>query len=151
MAGEAFTLTLRQQDGYRFIADFGEDGPAPLTVDEALPIGDGEGPNPVRLLAVAVAHCLSASLLFCLKKRHIAIHDLRTTIEGRLERNERGRLRIGGLRVTLEPSVSSELWESLGPCLDVFEDYCLVTGSVRDGIDVEVSVEPVEAEVAAAL
>jgi uncharacterized OsmC-like protein len=27
-------------------------------------------------------------------------------------------------------------------CLEVFEDYCVVTQSVRDGIDITVSVEP---------
>lgn len=31
---------------------------------------------------------------------------------------------------------------ALGNCLDVFEDFCVVTQSVREGIDVEVTVEP---------
>ncbi len=144
MEHQTFAVTLRREDGYRFTADFGE-AMEPVTLDELPPLGEGEGPNPSRLLAAAVAHCLSASLLYCLKRHHIDVGDLKATVEGRMERNERGRLRIGGFRVTLEPTVDPELWERMGACLDVFEDYCVVTGSVRQGIPVEVAVEPVEA------
>jgi organic hydroperoxide reductase OsmC/OhrA len=66
-------------------------------------------------------------------------------------RNERGRLRIGGLRVRLAPEVTAEQRERMGRCLDLFQDFCLVTESVRDGIAVDVEVEtmPVPAGAAA--
>ena len=93
--------------------------------------------------------CLSASLLFCLRKSWADVSGLRTTVDVSLTRNERGRLRIGGIRVRLAPDLAPEQRERLGRCLELFQDYCIVTESVRDGIDVDVEVEslPVAAAV----
>ncbi len=57
-----FSVQLRLLDGYKFEIDFGDAGH--LFSDEPPPLGEGEGPNPSRLLAAAVANCLAASLLF---------------------------------------------------------------------------------------
>ena len=144
-----FSVTLTHLDGYGFTAEFEPDGPRPIAVDEFPPLGNAAGPNPTRLLATAVAHCLSASLLHCFGKQRIPVGGFRTTVEGRLTRNPRGRLRIADLRVVLQPAVESGEWERLGRCVDLFEDFCIVTESVRQGIPVEVVVEPVPAEATA--
>lgn len=140
MASDTFEVALTRETGYRFAVEL-DDGQE-FVVDEFPPIGRGEGPNPARLLATAVGHCLSASLVYCLNRAKIEPLDVRTTVEGRLERNERGRLRIGGLRVRIEPVVPEEDLERMNRCLEVFEDYCVVTQSVRKGIPIEVVVEP---------
>jgi organic hydroperoxide reductase OsmC/OhrA len=70
------------------------------------------------------------------------VHGLRTEVEGTFVRNERGRMRIGEIRVTLAPEVTPEQRERMGRCLELFEDFCIVTESVRHGIKVEVAVEP---------
>ena len=57
-------------------------------------------------------------------------------------RNERGRFRISGLDVTIEPTVRGEPSKKFDRCLELFEEFCIVTQSVRDGIEVGVSVEP---------
>ena len=138
LPGFAVTLTLQQ--GYQFEAAFEDTAVPHLLVDEQPPLGDGVGPSPTRVLATAVGHCLSASLLFCLRKARIEPLDLKTTVQGSLVRNERGRLRIGELRVTLDPTFKLEDRERIGRCLEIFEDYCIVTASVRRGIDVNVQV-----------
>lgn len=135
-----FSVELTLQQGYQFSVDFGPDGPPDLMVDEAAPLGSGAGPNPARMLGVAVAHCLSASLLFCLRKYRIDVKEMRSRAEGTLVRNEKGRFRIGGLKVTLDPLLSPEDRERAGRCLESFEDYCIVTESVRHGIEVDVTV-----------
>jgi organic hydroperoxide reductase OsmC/OhrA len=149
--GERFTVDLTLRDNYAFTVAFNDADVPPIIVDERPPLGEGNGPNPARLLAAAVGSCLSASLLFCLRKAHIEPDELRTTVEGTIVRNERGRLRIGGLRVRLAPEVTAEQRERMGRCLDLFQDFCLVTESVRDGIAVDVEVEtmPVPAGAAA--
>lgn len=136
-----FALQLSLQDDYRFTVNFGTDPVAEFTVDELPPLGHGAGPNPARLLATAIGHCLGASLLYCLRRSHIEVHDFRVNVAGTLERNERGRLRIGEIRVILAPDVDAAARERMGRCLELFEDFCIVTESVRHGIPVTVSVE----------
>jgi len=136
-----FTVALTLRDGYAFDVRFADGEGSPLVVDELPPLGEANGPNPARLLAAAVGSCLSASLLFCLRKSRMELANLRTTVDGTIVRNERGRLRIGGIRVRLAPELTDEQREKIGRCLDLFEDFCLVTESVREGIPVDVEVE----------
>ena len=141
-SGESFAVAVTLRDNYAFTVEFAEGEVAPLVVEELPPLGEANGPNPARLLAAAVGSCLSASLLFCLRKSRIELAQLRTTVEGTIVRNARGRLRIGGLRVRLAPGLSGDQGERIGRCLDLFQDFCIVTESVREGISVEVAVEP---------
>ena len=124
--------------------DFGVSGAATLVIDEPQPLGANTGPSPTRVLAAAVASCLGASLLFCLKKSHVDVHGLHTQASVKMKRNEHGRLRVESIDVRLEPVVSLDQQPRMARCLEVFEDYCVVTASVRPGIIVNVSVHPVE-------
>ena len=142
VATETFTVDLTHQGGYAFTAYYGAGGPPPLGVDELPPLGAGLGPNPSRLLATAVAHCLGESLLHCLRKQRIEPNGLAITIEGDLDRNDRGRLRIGSLRVVLTPDVTEAERARMRRCTELFEDFCVVTESVRQGIPIRVTVEP---------
>lgn len=141
-AEQGFSMTIRLKEHYAQIVDFDLTAVTPLVLDETMPLGWEEGPNPARLLGAAVGGCLGASLLFCLRKARVPVSDLRTTVEGTLVRNERGRLRIGGVQVRLHPTVPEADRERMARCLDIFEDFCTVTESVRHGIDVTVAVEP---------
>lgn len=138
----AFTLTLDSEGGYRQSVDFGLDAAAPLVLDEPPPLGHGEGPNPARVLGAAIGACLGASLLFCLRKARIDVRGLHTTVSGTLRRNERGRLRVGGITIRLAPIIPSEQHERVTRCLPVFEDFCVVTASVRPAVDIRVEVHP---------
>jgi organic hydroperoxide reductase OsmC/OhrA len=142
MPDESFTLTIDLQDDYRFLVEFDQDNVPPLLMDEPAPLGDGTGPNASRVLAAAIGNCLSASMLYCLRREHLDVTAMRTTVSGTLERNDAGRLRIGGIRVRLEPTVPKEQQPRMRRCLELFEDYCIVTQSVREGIEVDVEVEP---------
>lgn len=141
MNEERFEVALDLKTGYEFQVDFKEPGIPPLGVDELPPLGEGHGPNPSRLLATAVANCLSASLLFCLRRSRIDVRALHATVTGTLTRNERGRLRIGGFDVKIAVDVAPGDRERMGRCTELFEDFCVVTESVRHGIDVSVGVQ----------
>ncbi|MHB8263228.1 MAG: OsmC family protein [Acidimicrobiales bacterium] len=112
-----------------------------MLVDEPEPLGKGQGPSASGVLGVAVASCLSASLLFCLRKAHIEVSDINTSVAVSFKRDERGRLRIGGIKVNLSPEIESGPSSRVARCMDLFEDFCVVTESVRKGIDVEVTVD----------
>lgn len=137
-----FAFTLTGGEGYRFTVDFDQPGVPPLLVDEPPPLGDGDGPNPARLLAAAVANCLSASLLYCLRKSRVEPTAFRATVEGELARNEDKRLRIDRLTVRLHPTLSEDELRRVERCTGLFEDFCIVTQSVRNGLEVDVHVEP---------
>jgi uncharacterized OsmC-like protein len=137
---DAFELRLERLSGYQFRAEFGAGSIPPLVLDEPPPLGGGSGPNPARLLAAAVGDCLSASLVFCLSRARIEIAGLETRVLGTYRRNERGRLRIGSLAVSIQLDVAASDRERIAACLASFEDYCVVTASVRKGIEVSVKV-----------
>lgn len=142
---QPFQVVLTLEEGYRMSADFGL-GTAPLVLDEPVPLGSGGGPNAARVLATAVGHCLAASLLFCLKKSRVDVQRMTATVDGTFQRNERGRLRIASLRVHLNPTVPPDQRTRMQRCLDVFEDYCIVSQSVGQGISIETLVDTVPAQ-----
>lgn len=137
-----FEIEVEQDRDFRFVVDFGQDGVETLQTDEPEPLGDGEGPNPARLLAAAVGNCLAASLLFCLRKQDVEPEGLLATVTGTLTRTARGRLRVGQIDVVLTVDGPPGSEPGLDHCLERFEDFCMVTESVRKGIDVMVEVRP---------
>jgi uncharacterized OsmC-like protein len=137
---DTFSLSLRRLDGFRFEVDFGDRGIPLLEVDESPPLGEGRGPNPARLLALSVGNCLAASLLFCLQKSRVKVASIAAEVEGEYQRNERNRLRIGRLDVAITIAVSDEDRGKLDRCLGMFEDFCVVTATVRQGVPVHVRV-----------
>ncbi len=137
--GSAFEVRLSLKEGYQFSVDF-EPPIASLEVDEYPPIGAGHGPNPSRLLATAIGHCLASSFLFCARKARIEVPALTVKVSGTTVRNERGRWRVGGLSVQLVPRVAEGDRQRLSRCLEIFEDFCVVTQSVRQGLPVAVEV-----------
>jgi organic hydroperoxide reductase OsmC/OhrA len=140
---EGFELTMELQAGYRFMVDFAQPGVPSLLLDEPEPLGDGDGPNAARVLAAAVGNCLSASALYCLRRARIDVQGMRTTVSASLARNESGRLRLRGIQVRITPVVDAAEHARMRRCLELFEDFCVVTQSVRGGIEVDVAVEPV--------
>jgi uncharacterized OsmC-like protein len=131
---------LKLIQGYKFQAKFDAADIPDLLVDESKPLGENSGPNPTRLLSVAVGHCLSSSLIFCLSKARIKVKNLETTIKATHERTEEGRLRIRKLEVQMRLDVDENDKKRAARCLGIFENYCTVTQSVRKGIDVTVNV-----------
>lgn len=134
-------VSLCLGDRYQFTVDFGREGVSDLVVDEPPPLGDGIGPNASRMLAAAVGNCLGASLLFCLRKAHLDPQHLQVHVTGSVVRNDQGRFRIPDLGVRLDLELPPDQRQRAKRCLEIFEDFCLVTQSVRAGIDVSVNVE----------
>ncbi|MGQ0813550.1 MAG: OsmC family protein [Gemmatimonadota bacterium] len=137
-----FAVSIAQWENFQFLIDFNQDGVADLLTDEAEPTGTGRGPDPARLLAAAIGNCLGSSLLFCLKKARVDVTGMKCVVEGDMERNDEGRWRIKQIRVRIEPSLKPEDEARIAGCAKSFEDFCIVTSSVRAGIDVVVDVAP---------
>ena len=123
---------------YEFMVKFSKPCMPELRTDEPRPLGQGEHPNAGMLLAAAIGNCLSASLTFCLSKARADVKGVSADVFTQLERNERGRLRIRSIRVQLSPELGDP--RKLDRCREIFEDFCIVTQSVREGVPVQVEV-----------
>ena len=132
---------LKLIQGYKFKVEFYSEGIADLIVDEPKPIGENSGPNPTRLLSAAVGYCLNSSLLFCLSKARINVKNLETIVKANQERNKEGFLRLRKLEVEMHLDVDEQDRTRVTRCIDIFENYCTVTQSVRKGIEVTVNVK----------
>jgi uncharacterized OsmC-like protein len=132
-----FSIMLEQVQDYQLRVIFDRPEAAEVVVDEPAPLGQDAGPNASRLLAAAVGSCLTASLLFCLRKVRLEPGRIRTRVRVWMGRNERGRLRIARLRAEIDPGIALDAPGALR-CREIFEDFCVVTQSVRQGVPVEV-------------
>lgn len=136
-----FTTKISHEERYKFRVSFNSDKLEDMFMDEPEPLGKGEYPNAGRLLAAAVGNCLCASMLFCMEKSRADISGICADVETTLKRNERNRLRITHIKVRIFPQ--AEDGPKFQKCREIFEDFCIVTQSVRQGIDVDVDVYPV--------
>jgi organic hydroperoxide reductase OsmC/OhrA len=137
----SYKVDLRFVRGYEFVATFPEgEGLPPIVFDEPPPLGEGTGPNAAAVLAAAVGNCLAASFAFCLRKARVEPVDLTAAVVARVARNEQGRFRISSIDVELAPEVRDSDRPRLERCERLFEDFCIVTESVRRGIAVHVKV-----------
>jgi organic hydroperoxide reductase OsmC/OhrA len=135
-----FTINLEHLEGFEFKVKFDWDRVPGIILDEPAPLGSQKGANAARLLTAAVANCLSASLMYCVSKHEPAPSSVTASATCKSVRNEKGRLRIGGIDVRI--TVDDEFAQSprLKRCSDRFEEFCVVTASIRQGIPVEVEV-----------
>ena len=104
------------------------------------PLGAGQGPSPVQLLAAAVGNCLSDSLLFALRKFKQAPEPITCDVTAEVGRNAEGRMRVLGIRAVLTLGVPGATLAHLDRVLSQFESYCTVTQSVGQGIPVSIEV-----------
>jgi uncharacterized OsmC-like protein len=137
----SFTISLELLQDYEFRVRFDREQFEELIMDEPAPLGLDKGPNASRILAAAVGNCLSASLLFCARKSRTDLRNLHTEVTVNYRRNETGRVRIGNMQVQIEPTFDEVDPARAQRCLEIFEDYCVVTQSIRKGIEVSVTVK----------
>jgi uncharacterized OsmC-like protein len=137
-----FGITVDQVDGYEYRIRFDKPQYPEIRVDEPEPLGKDAAPNAARLLAAAVANCLTASLQFCMTRAGSAPKGMRSEAKVQIVRNEQRKLRIGRIDVTIYPTTEVDD-EALKKCMGMFEDFCTVTASVRQGFEIGVKVEPV--------
>ena len=135
-----FHITLAQQSDYQFKVRFDQADVPELITDEVAPLGTDAGPNPSRLLAAAIANCLAASLLFAMRKFGNEPGPITADAAVTIGRNAQKRLRITHVAVDLKLGVAAEAIVQRERILAQFEEFCIVTQSIRAGIPVDVRV-----------
>ena len=143
MSDTSVTITLEQQQDYRFAVNFGAGIPV-LTADEPPPLGTGVGPSPVQLLCAAVGNCLSDSLLFAFRKFKQSPEPLRCEVMAEVGRNPENRLRVLNMVARLHLGVPGASLEQVERVLAQFEAFCTVTQSVGQGIPITTEVYDID-------
>ena len=140
-------VTVKLITKYQFTAEFPDVAGTPsILMDESPPAGDGRGPDAAAVLGAAIGNCLSATLASCLRRARVELDVLTANIVTTVSRNQDGRYRVSAIDVELVPGVRSNDRAGLEHCERIFEDYCTVTASVREGIPVKVSLKKLESE-----
>jgi organic hydroperoxide reductase OsmC/OhrA len=93
------------------------------------------------VLGAAVGNCLAASLAFCLRKSRVAVDGLTAHVTTHVAKNDHGKFRISGIDVELAPELDAANQAKFDRCEHLFEDFCIVTQSVRQGVPVNVTVK----------
>ena len=137
---DSIRLVLEQEGPYAFRIEFDGTSLEALHTDEPAPLGAGAGPNPSALLLAGVANCLAASLVFALRKFKNTPGPIRAEITANKERNAEGRWRIPRAQVVITLADKAASLEHFERVLEQFEQFCIVTQSVRDGIEVDVAI-----------
>ena len=139
---KTFNVSMKREKDFVFKVDFGLEG-FDFTMDEPSPIGGDTGPNASKVLAAAMGNCLTASLLFCLNKARAEVGEIETNVQGKMRRNEKGRWRIAEINVELNPEINmDEFGSQFERCSKLFEDFCIVSKSIEEGIPINVEVKP---------
>jgi len=121
-----------------------------IYIDETInPKGELVGPDAARLLGMAILGCLSASFIFCLQKRNLVVDDLDASAEISFGKTEKEHIRVKKINIKITPKTKDPATlKRIKQCISkmktsemLFEETCIITGSVREGIHIDVNVE----------
>ena len=135
-----YSIIVERVENYEFRVRFDNPEFDNWTLDEPAPLGNNKGPNATRALAAAIGNCLSASLMFCLQRSKLVVDSIRSEVIPMVARNEEGRWRIQHLDVKVYVKMTEDEPKRFQRCVEIFENYCIVTSSVRQGIPVDVEI-----------
>jgi uncharacterized OsmC-like protein len=114
----------------------------PFRSDEPDPIGDAAGPSTPALLASAVGHCLTASLVEICRHAAFRLASVETDAVAVVAPNAEGLPRIKRIEVTITPTLTSRASDTmLKRCEGSFRRYCTVCSSLEPAFPVNVSVD----------
>ena len=143
-------VDLKLEKDFIFKVELGYEKIKELFIDETIDERSKVwGPDAAQLLAMAVLGCLNASFIFCLNKRNLTIDNLEANAEVSFNKNEKGYIRVKKIDVkiipkTNDPAVLKRINQCMKKIKDdkmFFEESCIITASIREGIDVDVKIE----------
>ncbi len=132
---------LKQEEEMIFKCDLGSLKMDNLYIDETNKKSTKKiGPSPTKLLALSVLGCLAASFSFCLQKKDFSLSGLEGKAEVTIARNDKGFWRVKKIDVEMNPKIdTSEMRKRADKCRKFFEQYCIISESLRTGFEVNVN------------
>ncbi len=100
------------------------------------------GPSPIKLLALSVLSCLAACFEFCLQKKGFTLSDLDGRAEVTFLRKDKDFWRIKKIDVDILPKIDNlEMRKSIAQCKGLFEQHCIISESLRKGMEINVNLK----------
>jgi len=147
-----------RHEGFDAVLTASNDGPAKgvfrgtheLYFDEPeyIDVGEDEHPCPHDYLLATVGGCQLEVLKQCLEKAHVEEYDIEIEVEsekGKVEVDEdipdTADIRITDMTTEITLEVPPEYESRANRCLEIFEENCPISNSVRAGIDLHTSRE----------
>jgi uncharacterized OsmC-like protein len=91
-------------------------------------------------LSGAAGYCISASLVFCLRKVRVPFSDLHTTSVAHLMRVEKRLRRVESMEIDIHIDVSEDDRKAFERCLRHFSEFCIVTESIKGSFPLTIRV-----------
>ena len=143
-----FTITMEKTGQMQFTTTFDKNFPDLIFDESERSGGQDEYPNASRILTASIANCLSASFTFCLLKSRVPLDNvkIKAVATTTSQRNEESRWRIPVVKVELFPIFEGEnpvpenILKRFERCSRIYEKYCTVTQSIKQGIDIQTSI-----------
>ena len=100
------------------------------------------GPSPIKLLALSVLGCLAVCFEFCLQKKGFTLSDLDGRAEVTFTRKDKEFWRIRKIDIDLLPKIdNTEMRKSVAQCKNLFEQHCIISESLRKGMEINVNLK----------
>jgi uncharacterized OsmC-like protein len=135
-----FAISLEHAQDGKVTVRFDWDEVPGVVLDELAWLDEQRTPHATLILATALGNCLGVSLLSCLHKLQVEPQGIQTTVSGAIACSERGRAQISHLDVQISLGGADHLASRLKRCLELDDEYCLITESVRAGIPINIHV-----------
>jgi organic hydroperoxide reductase OsmC/OhrA len=92
---------------------------------------------------MAVGHCMSSTLVNTLERAHVRATPIHTNVRATVGVNDQGRRRVQHLQVEIATRPVDEADRvRFDHCVEIFADFCTVSGAVRAGIPIDHAVRP---------
>ena len=123
-----YTEKLHFKASARQFKDFSVDEPTSFH-------GTDLGPSSVEYLLIGLGGCLGTTFIYCLQKRNIKMKSVEIVVDGKLSH-------VGPKMLLRLTKVDAEIKfkpEEINLCINKFREYCIVSNSIADGINVNVN------------
>lgn len=132
---------MKKTGSMQFTTTFDKDFPDLLFDEPVESQGEDKYPNASRILTAAITNCLCASFTFCASKSKTPVKELEAEAQCITDRNAERYWRIQKIEVKIIPTFEEEAPEKRKErCIELFQNYCIVSESVKQGIDIKVNV-----------
>ena len=137
-----FSLAIHRYSDFQQIVDFRLQGVALLGVDEQPPLGRGWGPSPAHLLGSALGTCLGDTLLAVMRAAGADVLDLRTDVNGGIQRDTFGRPHVTSITVRLTPVLASRADLDVVPTPELLAQRSMIADALRSDLGLWIAITP---------